>query len=225
VPKVLIDHHPDPAPFCDIYAQTIEATSASELIYEVIEMLNWNRSINVEAATCIYAGMMTDTGSFSYSISHSNTFRVAAELIGLGIDAYSIYDNVYNNFSYQRMRMLGYALEQKMTILPEYKTGFITLTKQELIDFNYKIGDTEGFVNYPLSVEGVRFSAIFFEKEGTIKISFRSKGDFPVNSFAKHHFHGGGHKNAAGGESYESLNECVNTFVKLLKQYEKDLNQ
>jgi bifunctional oligoribonuclease and PAP phosphatase NrnA len=223
--KILIDHHPEPEKFCDIIYQTIHASSAAELVFQVIEQTGYNKHMNTEIATNIYAGIMTDTGCFSYSSSNPNTFRVASELMKYGVNADIVFDSIYNNFSFERMRLLGLSLNEKMTYLPEYKTAFISLSAKELKAYKFKAGDTEGFVNYPLSIKGVVFSAIFIEKPNNIKISFRSKGNFPVNKFAIEHFNGGGHVNAAGGESYENLYECVNKFIALLKNYENELNK
>ncbi|HRW20891.1 MAG TPA: bifunctional oligoribonuclease/PAP phosphatase NrnA [Bacteroidales bacterium] len=222
--KILIDHHPEPENFCDYIYQTTQASSAAELVFDVIEKTGYKKYMNTEIATNIYAGIMTDTGCFSYSSSNPNTFRVASELMKYGVNADIVYDSIYNNFSFDRMRLLGLSLNEKMTYLPEYKTAYITLSAKELKNYSFKAGDTEGFVNYPLSIKGVIFSAIFIEKANNIKISFRSKGSFPVNKFAIKHFNGGGHVNAAGGESYENLNDCVNKFIALLKNYEDDLN-
>lgn len=223
--KILIDHHPEPEEFCDYIYSNTSASSAAELVFQVIEQTGYNKYINTAIATNIYAGIMTDTGCFSYSSSNPNTFRVASELMKYGVNADTVYDNIYNNFSFERMRLLGLSLNEKMVFLPEYKTAFISLSAKELEDYKFKAGDTEGFVNYPLSIKGVVFSAIFIEKQKNIKISFRSKGNFAVNKFAIEHFNGGGHVNAAGGESYENLDKCVNKFIALLKNYENELNK
>lgn len=221
---LLIDHHPNPKPFYNYLVQNEKASAAAEMVFELIEYLDWKKHITKDIATSLFTAIMTDTGSFSYSTSNPNTFRVVSELMQYDLDTDHIYNMVYNNFSSQRMNLLGYTLHQKMVILPEYNTGYISLTTKELEQFDFQSGDTEGFVNYPLSVKGVKVSAIFIEKEKHVKISFRSKGTFPVNLFSKKHFNGGGHVNAAGGESYDNLENTVNRFKELLKEYKKELN-
>jgi phosphoesterase RecJ-like protein len=179
--------------------------------------------IDREIANCLYAGIMTDTGCFSFNSSLPSTFQIIGELLRFGVQKDLIYDRVYDNFSIERMRLMGYCLDQKMKHLPEYNTAFISLTQKEMRKYNFRIGDSEGFVNLPLSVRGVRFSVLFTEKKDMIKISLRSKGKFAVNDFAVKYFHGGGHLNAAGGESYESLEKTIEKFVKLLPQYKDEL--
>jgi len=213
-PVILFDHHPNPAGTYSLVFHSTEASSTAELIFETFEKAGFSGKMNIEAAECLYAGIMTDTGSFNFNSSNASTFRVVSKLLKAGINKDDIFDKVYNNFSASRMRLLGYALNEKMTVLPLYKTAFISLSMKDLADYNYVVGDTEGFVNYPLSVAGVRVSAIFIERPDHIKISFRSKGSFPVNRFASAYFNGGGHLNAAGGEYKGSLAEAIELFVK-----------
>ncbi len=148
---------------------------------------------------------------------------MVADLLEKGIDKDDIFRLVYDNYSADRMRLLGFSLNEKMVVIPEYKTAYIALTREELARYNHVTGDTEGFVNLPFSIKGIIVTALFLEKEDYIKISFRSRGDFEINKFAEKHFNGGGHKNAAGGEAYMSLDETIKTFVNLLPLYKKYL--
>jgi len=184
-----------------------------------------DKFINSNAAAALYTGILTDTGSFNHNTSNPNTFKVVSELVAFNIDTQKIQSEVYHNFSEKRMRLLGFCLNQKMQVFPEYRAALISITKKELDEFNYKTGDTEGFVNYPLSINNVVFSALFIEKDGWIKASFRSKGNFPVNHFSFSHFGGGGHVNAAGGETKLSLEESIELFVHLLVQYKQQLQE
>ena len=221
--KVLIDHHPEPQNFADLTISDPKASSTAELIYDFIGDLGLISSIDADIASCLFAGIMTDTGCFSFNSSQPLTYNKVASLITCGIDKDYIYDRVYNNFSFNRMRLMGYCLDKKLVCLPEYRTAYITLTQQEMKDYNFRVGDSEGFVNLPLSIEGIRFSVLFVEKKDMIKLSFRSKGNFEVNKIAVDHFKGGGHKNASGGESYDSLENTVDKFIKLLPAYRDEL--
>lgn len=218
-PRIMIDHHPDPVPFCDLVISEPGYSSTAGLIYDVAVRTGLAEGMNKNAATALYTGILTDTGSFSYSTSAPDTFRVASELIRYGIETDRIQAAVYNNFSADRMKLLGYCLVEKMEIFPEYRAAMITLTREELNRFNFQPGDTEGFVNYPLSVSNIVFSALFMEKEDMVKASFRSRGDFPVNRFSREHFNGGGHMNAAGGEMKMTMEETISAFRQLLPRY------
>ncbi len=222
-PTVLIDHHPHPSDFPEILISEPEYSSTAELLYVVISEIGLKKHISKKSAEALYTGIMTDTGSFSHNISNPNTFRVIAELVALGIEPEKIQSNVYHNFSANRMRLLGHCLDKKMEVFPELRSAVISITKKELDEFEYKTGDTEGFVNYPLSINNIVFSALFIEKEGFVKASFRSKGNFPANKFSRQHFEGGGHLNAAGGESKQNLNETVEKFKQLLQEYKHQL--
>ncbi|MCD6366885.1 MAG: bifunctional oligoribonuclease/PAP phosphatase NrnA [Bacteroidales bacterium] len=219
-PKILIDHHPNPDSFFDFAMSDVKVSSASELIYSFIEQLGFLDKLNKPVAECLFAGIMTDTGCFSHNSSRSETFETAAQLLKTGIDKNEIYDHVYNNFSENRMRLLGYALYEKMVILPEYRTAYFSFSAEELTKFNFQLGDEEGMVNYLLAVKGILFTIIIIEKKNYVKMSFRSKGLFPANYVAKRYFHGGGHLNAAGGKSYKSLQETVDKLQKVLKEDE-----
>ena len=217
--KVLIDHHPDPTDFADLTISLTEASSTAELVYDFIHEVGLQEFIDVDSASCLYAGIMTDTGCFSFNSSRPGTYLTVAKLLEFGIDKDKIFDFVYNNFSADRMRLMGYCLDKKMECLEEYRTAYISLSQEELRQYNFRIGDSEGFVNLPLSIESIRFSALIMENKDCIKLSFRSKGSFPANRVASEHFAGGGHLNAAGGECYDSLDNTIQKFVNLLPNY------
>ncbi len=223
--KVLIDHHPDPDPVVDLLISDTSVSSTAELLYFVMKTLRLSKFMDKDIAECIYCGIMTDTGCFSFNSSHPETFQAVGELVNFGIDKDKIYDFVYDNFSYNRMKLMGYCLNQKMVYLEEFKTAYISLSQKELKEFNFKIGDSEGFVNLPLSINGVIMSALFIENKNMIKLSLRSKGSFAVNKIASEYFHGGGHENASGGESYDSLQKTVEKFVNLLSKFKDELNK
>lgn len=222
--KVLIDHHPEPGSFVDLIISDTQYSSTAELVYHVIESLGDEDLIDKKIAECIYTGIMTDTGSFNYNSSNPYTYYVVSKLIELGIDKDMIYGNIYDNYSEDRMRLLGYCLNQKMEVFHDYHTAFISISKDELKKFNFAPGDSEGFVNYPLSIKRIYFTAIFIEKDDEIKISFRSKGNFSTNKFAEKHFNGGGHKNASGGSSKDTFNDTLKKFRSLLPQYKNELD-
>jgi phosphoesterase RecJ-like protein len=219
--KVMIDHHPDPEPFCDLIISDISVSSTAELVFEVIDHCGFRPYLEIKGATALFTGIMTDTLSFTVNCSHPRTFEVASALLEYGVDKEMVQKKVFNNFSAQRMQLLGHALVNKMVILPEFGTGFISLSQEELKKFNFQPGDSEGFVNYPLSIKGIFFSALFLEKRDHIKISFRSSGNLPVNEIMGTHFTGGGHKNAAGGEwRGMTLEETIHKFREVLPLYE-----
>lgn len=221
--KILIDHHPYPDAFFDIIISEQEVSSTAELVYTIVDTCGWKKFLTLAASECLFTGIMTDTISFTVNATRAKTFDVAASLIRMGVDKDMIHRRVFNSFTQQRMRMLGYALHKKMKILHEYATGYIFFTKDELKEFCFQNGDNEGFVNYPLSIKGIRFAALFLERDGYIKISFRSVGNIPVNEIMAKHFYGGGHRNAAGGEERKlSLDECLRTFESILPLY-KDI--
>lgn len=216
--KILIDHHPYPTDFCDYSISEVQYSSTAELVFDTVTALGLSENITRSAAEALYTGILTDTGSFSHNTS-KNTFRVVSELLEFDINTQKIQSEVYHNFSMDRMRLLGYSLNQKMQVFPELRTAMITLTKEEQDEFNFKSGDTEGFVNLPLSIENIVFSAFFIEKDGKVKASFRSKGNFPANRMASEHFNGGGHLNAAGGDSELNLSETIEKFTQLIPTY------
>ncbi len=217
--KILIDHHiePDKAAYDHCFSTT-QISSTSELVYLFMKALD-DCLINKAIGECVYAGIMTDTGSFSYNCNYETTFTIVSELISKGLDATRINRLVYSTNTESRLRLLGYSLSEKLMVLPEYHTAYISLDKQELQKYNYKTGDTEGLVNYALSIEGIRFAALFTERKDKIRASFRSVGNFSVNAFAKEHYEGGGHKNAAGGDSFVSMDQTIKQFERLLVEY------
>lgn len=221
---VMVDHHQEPDDYATIAFSEPNMSSTCEMVYNLIRDLGDSKLINSDIANCIYTGIMTDTGSFKFSATTSDTHRAIADLIDHGADGTLIHQRIYDTNSPSRLHLLGCALKN-MVILPEYSTSYITLSQEELDRFNYQKGDTEGFVNYGLTLEGIRFAAIFIEnkEEGILKISFRSIGNFSVNDFARKYFEGGGHTNAAGGRSEKSIPETVQYFESLLPKYKEQL--
>lgn len=222
--KVLIDHHLDPEPFCDYVFSFPESCATCELIYYFIMELGGEESMSSEIATCLYTGIMTDTGSFRFSSMTADTHNVVSGLIRNGASNFRIHEQVYDNFSLDRTRFLGHCIKEKLTVLPEFKTAYIAVTKEELKAYNHRTGDTEGIVNYALGIKNIRLAAFFCERDNLIKISFRSKDDFSVKELAGKHFSGGGHRNAAGGRSHDSLEQTVQRFLALLPELKPTLN-
>ena len=221
---VMIDHHQQPDDYAKFTYSDVSCSSTCEMVYNFIEMLDETDKISPEIASALYLGIMTDTGSFRFSSTTSKTHRVIANLIDKGAKNANIHQDTFDNSSYERMQLLGVALNN-MKVFSEYKTAYITLSQEELDKHNFKKGDTEGFVNYSLGIKGIIFAAIFIENkpDKIIKISLRSKGDFDVNQFARKHFEGGGHINAAGGKSDLNLKETTQKFEQLLADYENEL--
>lgn len=212
VQKILIDHHPQPDNDFDIIFSCTEFSSTSEMIYKVITEIEGKGKINVDIAICLYVGIMTDTGSFSYASNRPELYIAVSELIKQGIDAEFIHRKVYDTYSETRMRLLGYCLSNCLIVLPHLHTAYIYLSKEDLQNFDYQNGDTEGVVNYSLSIQGIVLAALFTEKDDKIRISLRSKGTFNVNEFSRKYLNGGGHKNAAGGTLYSSLPKALAFF-------------
>lgn len=217
--KIMIDHHPDPVrPEFQCIISTVETSSTSELVYDFIVAIGDKSFINKAMAECIYTGIITDTGSLSYSCNNVTTYQILAELLDLGIDGAEIHNNVYNTYTEDRLRLLGHCLNDRLVVMHEYNAAYIYLTNEDLNRFNFKVGDTEDVVNMPLSIKGINLSAFFTERDGYIRISLRSKGDFSVNDFVRKHFSGGGHKNAAGANSYVSMNETIAIFKSAVEE-------
>ena len=168
---------------------------------------------------------MTDTGSFSHSIYHPETFEICGKLISPTVNYQLIHSKIYNTFSENRLRLLGHCINNRMTVLNEYHTAYIYLTKADLESFDYQVGDTEGVVNFPLMIDDVKMAVLITERQGAIRFSFRSKGEFSVHELAKEHFNGGGHTNAAGGTLNCTIEQAINAFLKVLPQYKTLLNQ
>jgi phosphoesterase RecJ-like protein len=222
---VMIDHHQQPDAVKYMYSD-VTICSTSQMVYQFIEMNNDLHLIDADIATCLYTGIMTDTGSFRFRSTTSTTHRIIADLIDKGAKNDKIHNNVYDANSHNRLLLLGQALSN-LQILPSYNTAYITLSSEEKKRFDFQKGDTEGVVNYALSLKGIIFAAIFIEdsEQSIIKISFRSKGGFSVNQFSRNHYNGGGHNNAAGGKSYISMQETITEFVSLLPKYKKALEE
>jgi phosphoesterase RecJ-like protein len=214
--KLLVDHHLNPEKFADFELWDQKAAATAELIYDLILMLDGADEINVPLAECLYAGIMTDTGSFKYPSTSSKTHRIVAHLIDIGIDVNKVSRNIYDNNSVNRLRFIGYALAEKLKIVERLCIAYFIITSEDHKRFKLKSGDTEGLVNYALSIKGINVAAIIMEKDNEVKMSFRSVGDYAVNDFAAEHFDGGGHKNAAGGHSDQSLEETVKKFKRLI---------
>lgn len=222
--KVLIDHHLDPENFADFTLWSTKAAATAELIYELIVDLDEDHLIDANIAESLYAGIMTDTGSFRHSNTTVNVHRITGALIEKGADVAKVSRLIYDSNSVERIKFIGYALSEKLVVLEKYNTAYIAVSAEELAKYNSKTGDTEGLVNHALSIEGIIFAAVIIDREDTIKMSFRSIGDFSVNEFARNHFEGGGHKNAAGGKSDLSLEETVRKFENTLSKYQEQLN-
>ena len=216
--KIIIDHHLNPNPFADIIISDPAKCSTSELVYELLASLDNKPFMTKEIAEAIYVGIITDTGNFEHGNYTGQTLRIVADIFDTGIERDRILGLVYNNFSEYRMRLQGFALYKRMTVIPEFQTAYIYLTKSDLIAFNNVKGDTEGFVNMPLSIKGISFAVLFLEKDNFIKLSFRSIGNFPVNEFASEFFSGGGHLNASGGEYNDTLENTIDYFLKVLRE-------
>jgi phosphoesterase RecJ-like protein len=217
--KILIDHHLFPEQFADIIISHPEISSTSELIFRFICRMGMYEHLNKPCAECIYSGMMTDTGAFTFNSSDPAIYYIIGELLRKGINKDVIYSNVYNQYTEDRVRLQGYVLYKKMKIFEEYKTALIVLSEKEHMRFNPERGDTEGFVNIPLTIGNIIFSALIREDKGVIRISLRSKGNFPANRFATEVYGGGGHLNAAGGEFYGKQKEAVRKFREALPAY------
>ena len=217
VPMIMIDHHQKPDTYAAYTYSDTRFGSTCEMIYNFISFLGKKEIMDKTIATCIYTGITTDSGSFRFPSTTSTTHRIVAELIDLGINNSEIHNALFDDNSYNRLQLLGRAL-QNMKVFPHYKTSYMSLTQKELDEFHYEKGDTEGVVNYGLSIKGIHFAAIFIEhrEENIIKISFRSQGSFDVNQFAREHFNGGGHINAAGGKSYENMKTTLTKFENLI---------
>ena len=220
VPKILIDHHigADRTQFVACYSET-EISSTSEMVAELIKYQGFDTYLDNDIATNIIVGMITDTGTFSHSI-FKNTFSIFGEILSqTTIDYKKIHQNIYNTSTENRLRLLGFLINDRMTILEDYNTAIIYASKSDLERFNYQVGDTEGVVNYPLTIGNIKMSVLFTEKQDVIRLSLRSKDDFSVNDMSRKHFNGGGHLNAAGGTLYCSLEEAIEKFKSVLPEY------
>ena len=223
--KILIDHHEQPQTEVFDYGESnTEKSSTAEMVYDFIITSGHAKMINKEIAECLYAGVMTDTGSFRFNSTSADVHTMVATLKGTGFDHSQVHENLFDNFLESRFRFFGNVLLNRMEIFYEYNTALIAIPQNDLIKFNVKTGDTEGLVNFPLSIKGIRLAAVIIDRGDERKSSFRSKGGFDVNTFARKYFNGGGHFNAAGGKNTEPLEEVVKTFKKAIKENKEQLN-
>jgi phosphoesterase RecJ-like protein len=222
--KILIDHHQQPA--ADQFSYGLSDTSKSstcEMVYDFITASGWAQRINPPIAECLYAGVMADTGSFRFPSATSSVHRMVAVLEDTGIDHTRIHENLFDNFLENRLRFTGYVLQHRLDIFYEYNTALISVPWKDLVKYQIKTGDTEGLVNYPLSIQGIKLAALIIDRDEEVKCSFRSKGSFDVNIFARTYFDGGGHVNAAGGRSSQSLEQTVQRFILAMKENSSQL--
>ncbi len=220
-PKVMIDHHLEPEGFTTLTISHPEESSTCALLFRVICALGLMPLVTKTIASCIYTGMMTDTGNFSYSSNNPELYIMIARLLEAGINKDKLYTNIINTSTLSKLRINGYAVSQKLQVFPEHMAALITLTQAELNSMGYQKGDTESLVNVPLQLEDVTYSFFLREETEYIKVSSRSKGNFPVNRICAEHFNGGGHLNAAGGEFYGTMQECVEKLIAIMPEYDK----
>lgn len=221
--KVIIDHHLEPEEFATFSKWNIKSASTAGLIFELIEELGEKHLITADIANCLYAGLMTDTGGFRHSNTRQQEFLIASELLTAGANPHDVAKNIYDTNSLERLRLTGYVLTEKLKVLPELRTAYITLNAQELTRYGAQTGDTEGLVNYGLSIKNIVFSALIYDRGEEIKLSLRSLGNFNVNQIAKKHFEGGGHRNASGGSTKISMEKTIEKFLSILPEYENEL--
>ena len=223
--RILIDHHQEPQVDKFTYGVSDTAkSSTSEMVYDFIINSGNEDKITAEVAECLYAGVMTDTGSFRFPITSGNVHRMVANLKDKGLQHSRVHEELYDNFLESRFRFIGNVLQNRMEIFYEYNTALIAVPQQDLIKYNVITGDTEGLVNYPLSIKGIKLAAIVIDRGEERKCSFRSKGGFDVNTFARKYFNGGGHFNAAGGQSKDPLDEVVAKFILAMKENKDQLS-
>ena len=222
--KILMDHHQQPQ--TEVFDYGISDTtksSTAEIVYDFIIKSGYSEKINNDVASCLYAGVMTDTGSFRFNSTSADVHKMVAALKETGFDHSQVHENLFDNFLEGRFRFFGNTLLNRMEIFYEYNTALISIPQKDLIKYNVKTGDTEGLVNFPLSIKGIRLAAVIIDRGDERKSSFRSKGGFDVNSFARKYFNGGGHFNAAGGKNIESLEEVVKKFKEAIKENKSQL--
>ena len=216
--KVLIDHHPNPAAECSLVYSDTKVTSTCENVYRFLTEISDKPFLNQEIGSCIYTGIITDTGSLSYVCNDPKTYTLLAELMDVGVNGEDIHREIYDNYSESRIRLLGLSLN-KLKTFPNLGTSYMYLTQKEMKENNFKDGDAEGFVNYGISLKGIFFTAFFTEREKRIRISFRSKGVFDVNQFAQTYFHGGGHRNASASYHYDTLENTIKYFEEIIHKH------
>jgi phosphoesterase RecJ-like protein len=222
--KVMIDHHLEPENFAEFVQWDVTSASTAGLVFNLIVELGDKEKISKDIANCLYAGLMTDTGGFRHSNTRHEEFLIASELVRLGASPTMVSKQIYDTNSLERLRLMGFVLSEKLRVLPEYNTAYMTLSAEELKKFGSQTGDTEGFVNYGLSIKGIKLSVMIYERKDSIKLSLRSLGSFSVNEMARKYFEGGGHRNASGGTSNKSLEETLKHFLEILPLYKNQLN-
>ncbi len=220
--KIIVDHHLDPEDWADVLFHVNGTSSTAELIFRLAVQMEWTEEIDQWVAECLYTGLLTDTGSFRHSTTTADVHRIVAELVDTGIKPDRIHSLIYNQFSERRLKFLGHLLKDRLVVLPKLKTAYITITIDDIRNFKVKSGDTEGIVNYTLSLKGINFGVLIKETPDGTKLSFRSNGSFPCNDFAGH-FNGGGHHNASGGKLTATLSETEQKFMGLLEEYRTQL--
>lgn len=223
-PFVLIDHHQDPADFPDVLISDTASCSTAQLIYRVIDALGDRDKIDSNAAKGMYCGIMTDSGSFRFPAVTPETHEITADLLRKGADHAAVHRAVYDTNLLDRLRLVGYALSEKLVVMEEHHAAYISLSAEELEKFNYRPGDTEGLVNQALSIKGVNFAAFIREGNNQIKLSLRSQGQFRVNEIAAKYFNGGGHHNAAGGAMSARLDDVIDKFIDVVKEHSNELD-
>lgn len=223
-PRILIDHHLNPVDFCDYTFSFSPSCATAEIIYHFITALGGKQYIDSNIAECLYAGIMTDSGSFRFANVTPETHHVAAELIAAGARHYKVHEWVFDSFSLMRLKFLGLCLKEKLTVVEGFNVAYLAITKAEMDAYQHKSGDTEGVVNFALSIKGIKMAALFSEGDGIIKMSLRSKDKFSVKQLAETHFEGGGHLNAAGGKSRLTLEATVTKFLEILHLYKAELS-
>ena len=223
--KVMVDHHLEPEGFAEFVQWDSKSASTAGLIYNLIAELGDQKLIDASIADCLYAGLMTDTGGFRHSNTRHEEFLIASELVRLGANPTRVSKLIYDTNTLERLRLMGFVLSEKLKVLPEYRTAYMTLSADELKKYGSQTGDTEGFVNYGLSIKGVRLSVLIYERKDSIKLSLRSLGNFSVNEMARKYFDGGGHKNASGGTASGSLEKTLQIFLDILPEYKNQLNE
>lgn len=221
--KLLVDHHIEPESFADIMVWDTKAAATAQLIYDIIRQLDGSDIVDVSMAECLYAGLMTDTGSFRHGSTTPEVHLAVADLMRTGLEINKVHRMIFDNSPLVRMKLLGHVLSNRLHVLPEYRTSYMMLTAAELEKYKSSVGDTDGIVNYGLQVEDVVMTALFIERKGEVKISFRSFGEFSVRDLASAHFNGGGHRNASGGRTTLSLEDTVDQFLKFLPFYKTQL--
>lgn len=221
--KVMIDHHLFPEDFATYMQWNPDAASTAQLVFELIEELDEKHLIDKDVASCLYAGLMTDTGGFRHNNTHQREFLIASELVGYGAQPHRIAKLIYDSSSVERLRLTGYVLSQKLHVIPDLHTAYMTLSDNELRKFGAQTGDTEGLVNYGLAIKGIKLAVLMYDRQDEVKLSFRSLGNFSANDLARTHFGGGGHKNASGATVKLSLEETLKKFLAVLPEYKEQL--